>query len=189
MKLNVKYFDKASKDHTDTVINTVAEYLEANPDINHIVVATTQGETGLAVAKSFRNKEVIVVTHHYGFVKPNEIEISTETLRELEELGAKVLTTTHALAGVGRGIRIKLNTFTIAEMLAVAFRTFGQGTKVCAEIAMMAADAGLIPVDKDVICIAGTGRGADTAWSIQPANTNTFAELKMKVCLCKPIIF
>ena len=189
MKLNVKYFDKASMDHTNTVIKTVREYLETSPDIDYIVVATTRGDTGLAVAKSFHDKEVIVVTHHFGFVNPNEIEISDEKLRELKEAGAKVLTTTHAFAGIGRGMRISLGTYTIAEQLAAAFRTFGQGTKVCAEIALMAADAGLVPVDKDVICIAGTGRGADTAWLVQPANTNKFPELRMKVCLCKPIKF
>jgi hypothetical protein len=53
----------------------------------------------------------------------------------------------------------------------------------------MAADAGLIPVDQDVICIGGTGRGADTAWLVQPTYTSNFTELKMKVCLCKPIKF
>jgi hypothetical protein len=189
MKLNVKYFDKASMDHTETVINTVKEFLETSPNINYIVVATTRGETGLAVAKAFRNKEVIAVTHHYGFVNPNEIEISNEKLSELRDAGARVLTATHAFAGVGRGIRIGLGTYTIAEQLAVAFRTFGQGTKVCAEIALMAADAGLVPVDKNAICIAGTGRGADTAWLVQPANTNKFPKLRMKACLCKPIKF
>jgi hypothetical protein len=71
----------------------------------------------------------------------------------------------------------------------VAYRTFGQGTKVCAEIAMMAADAGLVPVDTDVVCIAGTGRGADTAWIIRPTNTHAFSKLRMRACICKPIEF
>ena len=74
-------------------------------------------------------------------------------------------------------------------MLAYAYRTFGQGTKVCAEIALMAADAGLIPVDKDVVCIGGTGRGADTAWLVKPTNTSNFTELKMRACICKPLNF
>jgi hypothetical protein len=50
----------------------------------------------------------------------------------------------------------------------------------------MAADAGLIPVDRDVIAIAGTGRGADTALRIQPANTGKFFDLKIKEAIAKP---
>ena len=75
------------------------------------------------------------------------------------------------------------------EITAVALRTFGQGTKVCAEIAMMAADAGLVPITQDVVCIAGTGRGADTAWVIQPANSQAFPKIRMRACLCKPLNF
>jgi len=33
--------------------------------------------------------------------------------------------------------------------------------KVAVEIALMATDAGLIPVDREVIATAGTGEGAD----------------------------
>ena len=51
----------------------------------------------------------------------------------------------------------------------------------------MAADAGLIPIDQDVLAVGGTGRGADTVWQIAPANTFNFLDLKMKKCLCKPL--
>ncbi len=53
----------------------------------------------------------------------------------------------------------------------------------------MAADAGLIPVNKDVIAVAGTGRGADTALRIQPANTSRFFDLKIREVIAKPIDF
>jgi hypothetical protein len=189
MKPKTVYFDQASSEHTQDVISIVTEFLETTPEIDHIIVATTRGETGLITAKTFQKKKVIVVTHMTGFVKSNENELSDTRREEIKKLGAEVLTTTHALAGIGRGIRKNLGTYTLTELLAYAFRTFGQGTKVCAEIAMMAADAGLIPVDKDAICIAGTGRGADTAWLVQPAYTSDFPSLKMKACLCKPIEF
>jgi hypothetical protein len=65
----------------------------------------------------------------------------------------------------------------------------GEGTKVCVEITLMAADAGLIPVDKDIVAIAGTGRGADTALRIKPANTARFFDLKIKEILAKPCNF
>jgi hypothetical protein len=62
----------------------------------------------------------------------------------------------------------------------------GEGTKVCVEITLMAADAGSIPVDKDIVAIAGTGSGADTALKIQPANAARFFDLKIKEVIAKP---
>jgi len=58
--------------------------------------------------------------------------------------------------------------------------------KVACEIALMAADAGLVRTDEDVISIAGTGRGADTAVVLRPVNTRNFFDLKVKEILCKP---
>ena len=64
--------------------------------------------------------------------------------------------------------------------------TMGDGLKVCMEIATMAADAGLVRVDVDALCIAGTGRSADTACIIKPAYSRDFTELRVKQILCKP---
>jgi hypothetical protein len=64
-------------------------------------------------------------------------------------------------------------------------RIFGEGTKVCAEIAVMAADAGLIPVDKDVIVIAGSGSGADTALVMNPVHSNNFFKMTVREIMCK----
>jgi hypothetical protein len=62
----------------------------------------------------------------------------------------------------------------------------GEGTKVCVEVTLMAADAGLIPVDRDIIAIGGTGRGADTALRICPANSAKFFDLKIREIIAKP---
>ena len=189
MHIHTTYFDQASSEHTSEVVAVVREFLQSNPSIDYVLVATTQGDTGIAVAQALKGKKVVAVSHQAGFAAPNENELGEDKRNQIERLGGQVLTTTHAFAGVARGIRKALGTWEINELLAVAYRTFGQGTKVCAEIAMMAADAGLVPTDKDVICIAGTGRGADTAWLVRPANTSSFPDLKMRACLCKPAQF
>jgi len=189
MKVDTYYFDESSQNSTDEVISLVKTFLSNNPEIEHIIVATTEGATGVAVASTFKEKKVIVVSHQTGFAEPNKNELKEEHRLEIIKAGAHLLTTTHAFAGVPRGIRRELGTWQATEIIAVAYRTFGQGTKVCAEIAMMAADAGLVPVDTNVVCIAGTGRGADTAWVIQPANTQAFPKLRMRACICKPVEF
>jgi hypothetical protein len=189
MNIQTVHFKEASPIHTHAVFDAVEAFLGEYPEIRKVVVATTTGSTGTTAAIRFSDHEVIVVSHHTGFSAPNMNELSDEKRVAIGELGAKLLTTTHAFAGVSRGIRRDVGTWTPTEMMAIAFRTFCQGTKVCAEIAMMAADAGLVKVDEDVVCIAGTGFGADTAWLVTPTNTNRFPELKMKACICKPLKF
>jgi hypothetical protein len=53
----------------------------------------------------------------------------------------------------------------------------------------MAADAGLVPVDKDIIAIGGTGRGADTALRIRPSNAAKFFSLRIREVIAKPSDF
>ena len=53
----------------------------------------------------------------------------------------------------------------------------------------MAADAGLVRTDEDIISVAGTGKGVDTALVIQPANSDDFLKLKVKEVICKPSSF
>lgn len=189
MKVETHYFNESSQNVTDQVISLVKDFLAENPTIKHVIAATTEGKTGVAVAKAFKEYNVTIVSHQTGFAEPNENELKEEHREQIIKEGAKILTTTHAFAGVPRGIRRELGTWQATEIIAVAFRTLGQGTKVCAEIAMMAADAGLAPVDTDVVCIAGTGRGADTSWVVRPANTQAFPKLRMRACICKPIDF
>jgi hypothetical protein len=50
----------------------------------------------------------------------------------------------------------------------------------------MATDAGLIPADQDVVAVAGTGNGADTALRIKPANAARFFDLRIKEVIAKP---
>ena len=58
--------------------------------------------------------------------------------------------------------------------------------KVCVEIAAMAADAGFISVDKNIVAIAGCGKGADTAIVIKAANSRNFFDMDIKEIIAKP---
>jgi hypothetical protein len=103
--------------------------------------------------------------------------------------GAKILTATHALSSAERAIRKKFGTLEPLELIANTLRLMGEGTKVCVEITLMAADAGLIPADKDVVAVAGTGRGVDTALRIKPANAAILFDLRIREVIAKPSDF
>ena len=179
------YFDSAGRQNTDVVLKLVKDYAEAE-EIRDIVVASTTGATGAKAAGIFKGFNVVVVTHHVGFKEPGVHELKEEFRKLILENGAKILTATHALSSVERAIRKRFGTLQPLELIANTLRLFGEGTKVCVEIVVMAADAGLIPVDRDVIAVAGTGRGADTALVIKPANASTFFDLEIKEVIAKP---
>ena len=58
--------------------------------------------------------------------------------------------------------------------------------KVAVEVTVMAADAGLLDMTREVIAIAGTDEGADTALVLVPAYARKFKELEIREILAKP---
>lgn len=155
--------------------------------IRHFVVASTSGKTALELAEMLpANFEAVCVTHHAGFKESGKSELPDAAENKLAEHGIPVLRTTHLFAGVERAIRLKFGGLGPAETIAFAYRTLGEGTKVAVEIAVMALDAGLIPHGKDVIAIAGTGTGADTAIVIRPAHSRQFFDTRVREIICKP---
>ena len=130
------------------------------------------------------------MTHSYYFAGlDNPQEFSVEKRKELTEKGLIIYSTTHALAAVSRSFRISLKQWMPVEIMAKFLRdNFSQGLKVCMEIATMASDAGLITdISRDVICVGGTGRGADTVCLIKPMPTSMFDKLRVKAILAKPL--
>jgi hypothetical protein len=185
MEVRSVYFLEPGCANTEKTLE-VAKKRAEELEIKSIVIASTSGETGLKAVKVFDNSKVVVVTHTAGFPAPDVQELTPQNKAEILENGGIILTATHAFGGIGRAVRRKLNTYQVDEIIAYTLRLFGQGAKVACEIVLMATDAGLIKTDEDVISIAGTASGADTALVIKPANTHDFFELKVKEVLCKP---
>jgi len=180
------YFPKAGRDNTEETLRIAFEEAERR-GIRYVVVASTRGETGLMAAKMAKGRgiRVIVVTHNTGFSQPGQQEMPEEVRRRIEELGAKVYTGTMVLRGLGAAMKGRAG-FSPEQVVADTLRIFGQGMKVACEMAAMTADAGLVPTDEDVIFVAGTGRGADTAAIIQPRPSNMFFDMRVREILCKP---
>lgn len=185
MEGRTMYFERPGKENTETVLKLVKKYAEIKGTKN-IVVASTTGETGVKAARIFKDCNIVVVTHHVGFRQPNMHELLEENRKEILENGARIFTATHALSGVERAIRKKFETIMPLELVAHTLRLFGEGTKVCIEIAIMAVDAGLIPEGMEIIAIGGTGRGADTALVIKSASASRFFDLEVREVIAKP---
>jgi len=184
-----RYLKKPGPKNTKTVLEAASKRAK-ELEINTILVATCSGDTAFQAREIFDPAiKVIAVSHVTGFKKPNFQELSEEARKELESKGVVVLTCQHAFGGVGRGVRNKLSTYQVDEIIAYTLRTFGQGTKVAVELALMAADTGLVRTDGDVISIGGSAKGADTALVLQPANSFNVFDIKIREIICKPAIF
>jgi len=184
-KIPCLYFAAPGPENTRATLERAAERA-AELDIRSVIVASATGRTGLLAAELLAGRSLVVVTHSTGFTKPDVQEMPLATRRALEEAGARVLTAQHALGGVNRAVRKKLGTYQTDEIIAFALRAFGQGTKVAVEIALMAADAGLVSTLEPCIAVGGTDSGADTALGLRPAHAQNFFDLKVMEVLAKP---
>lgn len=181
------YFSSPGPKNTQTCLQTAAKRARELA-IQKVLLATCSGWTAYQALEVFDPREVkcIAVTHVTGFKNPNEQEMPQDVRQDLHGKGVTVHTAAHAFGSVGRGIRTKLNTFQSDELMAFTLRMFGQGVKVGVELALMCADAGLVRTDEDVLTITGTGKGADTALIIQPSNSHTCLESKVREIIAKP---
>ncbi|TGE37913.1 hypothetical protein E4K67_12520 [Desulfosporosinus fructosivorans] len=178
------YFDSVGKINTNETA-TLAMNAALEKNIRYIVVASSMGDTAKLLQNS-NSINIICVTHANGYPEPGKNEMSQETREELTDLGIKVLTTTHVLSGAERGISKAFSGAYPVEIIAHSLRMFGQGTKVCVEVSIMALDAGLIPYGEPIIAVGGSGKGADTAVIITPSHASTVLETKIHEIICKP---
>ena len=155
--------------------------------LRDVVVASTRGDTGLAAARIFNGAKanLIVVGHSVGFKEPNQNSFSQEARREIEALGGKVLQSTMPFHSINDAIRAKSGT-SIETLIADTLRMMGQGTKVCVEIIAMACDNGLLDSGRNVLAIAGTGKGADTVLVVRSANSKRLFDVRVIEVITKP---
>lgn len=157
--------------------------------IAHVVVASDTGATALRMNEALEGSGVtlVAVAEHTGFWGGDQQKLTPQMRLQLEAAGIQVFIGAHALSGVGRSITNKFGGVTPTEIIAHTLRLFGgEGLKVAVEVAVMAADAGLIPTDCECIAVGGTGRGADTAVVLRAAHMNNFFDLEVREILAKP---
>ena len=70
------------------------------------------------------------------------ISTSSAAKDKLKIAGAKLVYTTHLFSSIDRLISRKYSGITITQFIGQVLKMFGEGFKVCAEIAVMVADCG-----------------------------------------------
>jgi hypothetical protein len=181
MESRTVYFDKPGKENTEAVFEIARKRAE-ELGIKTIIIASTTGETAVKAIKALKGFKIVVVSSK----EPNVNPMSEENRKTVVDSNAIIVTAAHAFGSIDRAMHKSFNMVGLGETIAHVLRVFGQGMKVVCEICLMAADAGAVRTDAEVVSIGGTGRGADTAVVLNPVNTTDFFNLKVKEILCKP---
>ncbi|MEM2917162.1 MAG: pyruvate kinase alpha/beta domain-containing protein [Candidatus Bathyarchaeia archaeon] len=176
---NIRYFDEPGPQNTEVLIEAVKRRLKGS-GIDYVVVASESGKTALKVAEALKEfgVKVVCVTAYAGlrlaWPEGGRWPCITGQIREkLEALNVKIIEETqYVFKGVtfdAQFLGRAAPSWAIHEFIS---RTMGYGFKTALEVALIAAEAGTVPIDKEVIAIAGTGwlgGGADCAVVVKPA--------------------
>jgi len=171
VKREVYYFEDFGAQNTDKTIEAARD-AALDLGLEFLVVASATGLTGVKSAEALTGTDVkvVVVTEYAGMA-----EFSEANRKKLEEMNAKIITSTHSFLSPAESIS-KLYSGYCSEntLIKDVLRRFSQGMKVAAEIVMMATDAGVIPPGVDVVSVAGTGSGADTSVIVKSCHSDDF---------------
>jgi uncharacterized protein len=177
----ILYFEKPGKGDTDELLKAVGTRAQAL-GIRQVVTASTHGFTARKAKAALADIEIIAVTISSAYAKEGWTMSGAER-EQLQKAGITVLTCAHALSGdLSEGLQAP----GVQAVAAKILYRFSQGMKVAVEVALMAADAGLLDMEREIIAIGGTGEGADTAIVVKPAYTRTFPEMEIREIIAKP---
>jgi hypothetical protein len=187
MELRTLLFERAGKRNTVATLVAVTERAQAL-GVKQVVVASSHGSTAREAHRLLAplGIQVIAVTLSHSF-ESEGWPMTQDERAELLALGIKVCTGIHALGdGVGSAFSGRSGGRATEEIVRDTLYRFSQGMKVAVECLLMAADAGFIDMNEEVIAVAGTSEGADTAIVCKPAYPRTFHDLEIREILAKP---
>jgi hypothetical protein len=183
MEGRILYFERPGKENTEATLQAARERAEAL-GIRQVVVASTHGYTAKRAKEILKGQdvEIVAVSICAGYAEQGWTMTDAER-GALKELGITVLTSLHSL---GDDVSEAFGGRAPNRIVRETLYRFCQGMKVAVEVTVMAADAGLLDMTREVIAIAGTDEGADTALVLVPAYARKFKELEIREILAKP---
>ncbi|MHB0878287.1 MAG: pyruvate kinase alpha/beta domain-containing protein [Anaerolineae bacterium] len=182
--VEVHYYDRPGSENTDDVLR-VAAVRAQQLGIRQVVVASSHGATALAARDAFPANVSIVAVGISAAFAPEGWVMTEEERRRVTAAGMPVLTAQHAL-GDDVSEAMAGDGWSPNRIVRETLYRFSQGMKVAVEVSLMAADAGLIDMEADVIAIAGTDGGADTAIVLKPVYARHIRQLKIREILAMP---
>jgi len=165
--------------------------------IGKLIVASETCLSALKAADVLQgsNMDLIVVTSAAGTriektaIGDLKVGISDKAIwNQLKESGAKLVRATDPLYNIGASLEHK-GIPTLATLIRLCLEMVSSGAAVCVTAALMATDNGLLKEGEDVVAVAGSWVGLDTALVVRVTNSVNLLKagsLQIREIICKP---
>jgi hypothetical protein len=148
--------------------------------IGHFVTASASGSTALRASELAAQEglkiQIVCVANPVGWTGPGINLMKDEMRRQLEDRGVKIVQGSRPLNGLDMAFQNRLGGVSLATAVLEAYLRFSEGVFHAIQVAIMAADAGAVPTDEDIIAEALY----DTALVLRPANLRRFFDLNVR---------
>ncbi|MFX0163538.1 MAG: hypothetical protein ACFE68_09470 [Candidatus Hodarchaeota archaeon] len=193
---DVFYFDVCGQVNTEQTLKLAIKRAD-ELNIEKMVVASETGLSALRAVELLEGSgtDLIVVTSAAGTKIENtvigELMIGIpdkEIWEKLENSGAKIVRATDPLYNIGAALEHR-GVPTLVTFIRMCLRVISSGTAVCVTTVLMATDNGVLIEGEEVVAVAGSWVGLDTALVVQAANSvNLFKPgvMQVKEIICKP---
>ncbi len=194
---NIFYFDVCGQINTEQALKLAIKRARTL-DIDKLVVASETGLSALKATDMLRDSEMdlIIVTSAAGtkiektVIGDLRVGIPDKKIWDkLERSGAKIVRATDPLYSIGAVLEHR-GFPTLATLVRLCLRIISSGTAVCVTATLMATDNGLLKEGEDVVAVAGSWVGLDTALVMRAANSVNLLKsgaIQIKEIVCKPI--
>ena len=190
------YFNACGQINTEKTLELAIQ--RANElHIKKLIAASETGLSALKAVDMLRGSEInlIVVTSAAGIKIENtivgDLRIGIPDQRiwnRLEGNGAKIVRATDPLYNIGAALEHK-GVPTLATLVRLSLKMISSGAAVCVTATMMATDNGVLREGEDVVAVAGSWVGLDTALVVRAANSVNFLKagaMQIREIICKP---
>jgi hypothetical protein len=193
---NIFYFDVCGQINTEKTLR-LAIQRASELNINKMIVASETGISGLKAVDMLRNSgiDLIVITSAAGTKIENavigdlRIGVSDKKIwDQLEKNGAKIVRATDPLYNIGASLEHK-GVPTLATLVRLSLKMISSGTAVCVTATLMATDNGVLREGEEIVAVAGSWVGLDTALVVRAANSVNFFKsgaIQIREIICKP---
>lgn len=193
---NIFYFDVCGQINTEETLKLAIQRAH-ELNIKKLVVASETGLSALKAAEMLQDSGInlTVVTSAAGTRIENtiigDLRIGIPDRKiwdQLEKKGAEIVRATDPLYNIGAALEHK-GIPTIATLIRLCLKMISSGTAVCVTATLMATDNGVLREGEEVIAVAGSWIGLDTALVVRATNSVNLLKagsMQIREIICKP---
>lgn len=190
------YFDVCGQVNTEKTLELAIQRVR-QLGVSKMVIASETGLSALKAAEMLQDSEInlIVVTSAAGtkiektVIGDLRIGIPDQKIwKRLEKCGANIVRASDPLYCVGAALEHR-GVPTLGTLVRLCLKMISSGTAVCVSVTSMATDNGTIKEGDEVVAVAGSWVGLDTAVVLKAVNSVNLLKMgapQIREIICKP---